>query len=1312
MTLTPPATREIRVFLSSPFKDMEAERNYLLTHVFPEFRKLCLERLVTFTEIDLRWGVTEEQAKNGHTVEICLAGIDHCRDIKPPPFFIGFLGERYGWVPRPEELARYWSSHAASPYLPRIKAALETGISATELEIRVALLEPSPQEHKTRGKIFLRARELTDKLGTEANAPLDDPAYYDGGDGRLDRLKDVLRSTPYMALDNYDTIEIFGESVKTFLSDELDHWFPEKSMPSVAERITRAHALYALSRGLAYVPLGKFEDQVLALIQQSRTQPHSRPIRIFAESGYGKSAFLSHLATRFADADDTIVFSHFVGADGFPELTAWRDRLIAFLDTQGSSPPIDTPHGDERWKILPALLAETVRRTGKTLILMLDAINQFTDVDAETRARAAKPEISPKEMKAAVTAEVIFRLQGLQLPEGVVLIVSTIPDVKMPECQNIELPGFTEEQRHEAIRQFFEIYRKEFSSGSSTDLMPILTSAEACKSPLFLRLVMEELRLHARHETLTEKTRELIACKNAHALFYHILREMDLDFTESGHSGLATRAVRLMTASWRGLSPNDLGYLLASPYDPVDPATARHRLPDQTLTPLLARLSPFCLNDDGRMTLMHEILRQAPMRKGRRSKFSISHIKADAELDAERKELFEYFISRFDSHSVSESVYQTRWIVRNIVALADPYGDNDLYVFEEPWETEKSVSDERVPFLQKLLERLRITRPADDSDRIWVTISLADIHKDRKSYIESAALYREALRVLRQRPIINKRELIEVLDNLATIFLIQKTYHEAEMLYHEALDVRRRILPVKSQDILIALNRLAERYKRYQCPAKAAHVYRDALCIRKKVYPTDRKSIATTLTNIADLFTEQGRYPAAERLYRRISDILRELLPSGNRDYIKNLIKLADVCGANGKYLEAVCFYNEALKMTSTEEYWVDKDIISSIVDKTLKNISFYGDGGHREAARNLYCEFPKQLYDCLIQYPPSSRTLFKHKLQSLLSRSLKMLREVFPCDDPHIENALENFGKLSTETRNYPDAVKAYQDILDIRRRTMPADHPRIAQGLENIANVYVSQELYDRAEPFLHEALEIWRKTLPANDPGLVACLKKSADFYRSWTGHREKAEPFYRETLSILRETLPGSRSGVVQTLDRLAEIYQEKGSEMDAEPFYVEALEISRIALPQSDLRLADALEKLARLYFENNQGEKAEPLYTEALEILSDKVYSDDPSVLGDPQYLYALSQTLHNLASLYQESGRYDDAEALYREAVELNRNCSMFDYPNIVDALEHLARFYMQQGRVTEAEPLYREAERVNEQGLLEDRHQSNAEL
>jgi hypothetical protein len=116
-----PQDLSIRVFISSTFRDMQEERDVLMKFVFPQLRKLCEERGVTFTEVDLRWGITEEQSQRGEVLPICLAEVENCR-----PFFIGLLGERYGWVPRQvaEELVEL------QPWLAEHKDK-----SVTELEI-------------------------------------------------------------------------------------------------------------------------------------------------------------------------------------------------------------------------------------------------------------------------------------------------------------------------------------------------------------------------------------------------------------------------------------------------------------------------------------------------------------------------------------------------------------------------------------------------------------------------------------------------------------------------------------------------------------------------------------------------------------------------------------------------------------------------------------------------------------------------------------------------------------------------------------------------------------------------------------------------------------------------------------------------------------------------------------------------------------------------------------------------------------------------------------------------------------------------
>jgi hypothetical protein len=86
-------SRVVRVFVSSTFRDMQQEREQLVKFIFPELRRRCRERGVQLVEVDLRWGITEEQAERGEVLPICLAEIENCR-----PYFIGLKKKRYGWV--------------------------------------------------------------------------------------------------------------------------------------------------------------------------------------------------------------------------------------------------------------------------------------------------------------------------------------------------------------------------------------------------------------------------------------------------------------------------------------------------------------------------------------------------------------------------------------------------------------------------------------------------------------------------------------------------------------------------------------------------------------------------------------------------------------------------------------------------------------------------------------------------------------------------------------------------------------------------------------------------------------------------------------------------------------------------------------------------------------------------------------------------------------------------------------------------------------------------------------------------------------
>ena len=64
-----------RIFVSSTFSDLHAERNALQKFVFPRLRELCLQNGSQFQAIDLCWGVSTEAGRDRQTMKICLEEI-------------------------------------------------------------------------------------------------------------------------------------------------------------------------------------------------------------------------------------------------------------------------------------------------------------------------------------------------------------------------------------------------------------------------------------------------------------------------------------------------------------------------------------------------------------------------------------------------------------------------------------------------------------------------------------------------------------------------------------------------------------------------------------------------------------------------------------------------------------------------------------------------------------------------------------------------------------------------------------------------------------------------------------------------------------------------------------------------------------------------------------------------------------------------------------------------------------------------------------------------------------------------------------
>ncbi|XP_063408936.1 uncharacterized protein LOC134692415 [Mytilus trossulus] len=94
----------VRIFMSSTFSDMRAERNAIVREVIPILEEYCAKYDLDFQMVDMRWGVTEDSINDHSVGKICLLEVENCQNLSLGPNFIFISGDRYGFRPIPVEI--------------------------------------------------------------------------------------------------------------------------------------------------------------------------------------------------------------------------------------------------------------------------------------------------------------------------------------------------------------------------------------------------------------------------------------------------------------------------------------------------------------------------------------------------------------------------------------------------------------------------------------------------------------------------------------------------------------------------------------------------------------------------------------------------------------------------------------------------------------------------------------------------------------------------------------------------------------------------------------------------------------------------------------------------------------------------------------------------------------------------------------------------------------------------------------------------------------------------------------------------------
>lgn len=519
--------RQVRVFLSSTFSDMQEERTELVK-AFEVLKVEAAKRNVSLSVVDLRWGVTKEEVKSGKVISVCLEEIEHSH-----PFFIGILGNKYGTAPKreelkknPELLERYkWLDNAISD-------DEEKGMSITEMEIQYGVLK---NENDIDAAFYFRNSDGLDNNErlTKLKGEIRD---YCRSKGREDLPKE------------YSEVSELCAYVMEEVRNVINKHFPETKEVTLLDRERSAQKAYINSRHSSYYPRSSYY-----IILDNFVKSDEQYLVVTGESGIGKSALLANWIKLNENNPGFNLIYHFVGnsfsGNSYENILRHLCDEIYDLYSIEKREDLNETIDEEAQRLVADIYSKD-----KSLVVVIDGINQIITL-GEGREKLL-----------------------LWLPsanKNVKFIFSTLPDdetmaaFKRREYWITEVKPLSKKERRVWIPKYLKRVGKKIEEkrqDNKPSQLERIVNAPICKNTLVLKTLLDELTCFGIHEELDNRINYYLAAISISDFFDKVLQRMEKDYSED----IVRHALSLIAVSEHGLSEDELLDILGLKHRPLE----------------------------------------------------------------------------------------------------------------------------------------------------------------------------------------------------------------------------------------------------------------------------------------------------------------------------------------------------------------------------------------------------------------------------------------------------------------------------------------------------------------------------------------------------------------------------------------------------------------------------------------------------------------------------------------------------------------------------------------------------------------------
>lgn len=1243
--------RQIRIFISSTFNDLNVERDYLINNIFKLLSQTATSRDVSLIPLDLRWGITAEESKERKVLKICLDEIRRTR-----PYFIGIIGERYGWCPNISEV---FEGEEIEQEYSWVSEAIRNGLSITEMEMQYGVLNnPEPME------AFFYIKKIGESHGHNND--------------KLNKFRDRIANNNRYPVKYFSNYKELGKFVESDFMSMLDRIYPSPVSARDRELIDQSSKIRSLREN--YIPLPNLYN----CLDDFCTQSDKNLLTITSPSGMGKSALLANWLSDSKVVQNTIVATYFATnaqVTGENVIKYILDQLIVQLGLPNileDSNPLQ-------------ILNRLLYNLQKPILIVIDGIDKIIEDDNKRLTWLPDPTDMAKIIVSASQNSVALEVMQIR------------------KSRILEIGKLTSNACNLLIKGYLSDYSKKLSNHQMSKISNWALSSNA----QVLKTMLSQIVDFGRYELLDNEIERYLSTNSIEEFYQQVLISLENHYGRD----LVKSVLSLLAISRNGLSEQELSMIVnfrmidwAQFYSAIQretfvahglinlnhaiirqaillrymPDTSKQFMNRKKLVSFFTN-SPFSFRKVDELTWQYVEMKEFDnllillkdlhveeyfyeknmyelghywnlLKENSNENLSLSVIlESDVpeDFDNTRLALLYGNLAIFSHIVLSEHgtaiAFAKKGMEMDSFKLGDPHIQTSFLFLMTGLCQEMGRNTDAIEFCrQGYLICQNCFGDSKESNKFQLRLAL--LYYLNHKWKEAEANYLPAIEYLKKHSDGESDELGNALNELGQVYDGMFDTERALYYMQQALEMRLRIHNEKHTLVVNSYNTIGWVYEKNDKLDNALTFYQKGFNIRLEIYGRFHPDTLSCMSNLVRLMIATDKFEKAESMIYEQIKIGSVLLGPRHFNIGVYYHNLGNLKYKQNKFELAIENLNWALDIFTENRGNADKD-----VGTCLKNISwsYCGLKCYDKALEyiSLFFETSKMCFDHL-SIEIADAYYSRSYILSNMKHYDKAIADEYEClrilDEMNIHNislrgdALYGCALDFREMKQYRKALEYAEKAAKCRKTLLGERHKGYINCLIEIMDAYYDLNEYQKCIEMARSIIQLLNAEHRNQDEDMGRCLYQLSRSY-SMIGEHETSLQYAKQNLEVRNVSSPEDRLA-------LARAHYQIAYNCICLKEYSEAEQHGKIAIHFNQEAGNDGLEQLSKannlmgvLYYNQKRNEEAIPFYRQALSWRLHNLDSDDRDIISARE----------NLAYALMGINSYDEAYDLLKEVLE-----------------------------------------------------------